>query len=268
MNTQLARLQKRVAQTIRHGSDMLNDLILETAAVPRPIRIGIYADAYLLRLDEALRSNYPKLHLLLGDDDFLALTRRYLDTQPSRQPNIRWFGDQLAVLLDNQTPYADVPAFAELARFEWALGLAFDAADTSTPGPAILSTLADEDWQEIQPNWHPSLSVMAFNWNTLAIWRALDADEAPPDPQTIPSYWAIWRDSLQPCYRSLADDEAALLLSMQAGQPFGDACAALLAWHSADEAPNRAVALLSQWLHDGWISNLQTVVEITHPASI
>ncbi|MGQ5524083.1 HvfC/BufC N-terminal domain-containing protein [Chitinimonas sp. PSY-7] len=249
----LATLQRRVATAIRQGDDLLDDVIIETTSVPRHVRLGIYADAYLLRLDEALRSNYPKLHLLLGDNDFLTLTRCYLDTQPSRQPNIRWFGDQLPTLLASQAPYADVPVFAELAQFEWALGLAFDAADSPTTGVTILGTLADDDWPNLRPIWHPGLRVMVFKWNTVAIWRALDADESPPPPQAVPSRWAVWREALQPCYRSLADDEAALLLSMQAGQTFGDACSALLSWHSAEEVPNRAVTLLSQWLQDGWI---------------
>ncbi|QDQ26076.1 DUF2063 domain-containing protein [Chitinimonas arctica] len=255
MNT-LAVLQIRVADAIRHANDPLTDLVAESAAVPRAVRLGVYVDAYLLRLDEALRSNYPKLHLLLGDDDFLALTRAYLSEHPSRQASIRRFGDRLADFLAAAPRYAELPVLTELARFEWALGSAFDAADAPLIGLAALADLADADWPLLVLGFQPSLAMLALDWNAPAVWRALDAEEAPPAPLREPGGWLIWRQALQPHYRSLAEDEAALLAALLAGQPFGIACESLLAWHTMDDAPARAGALLGRWLGDGWVSRL------------
>ncbi|QNM97412.1 HvfC/BufC N-terminal domain-containing protein [Chitinimonas koreensis] len=252
----LEALQRRVAAAIRHGDDPLADLVADSPRVPRATRLGIYADAYLLRLDEALRANYPKLHLLLGDDDFLALTRAYLAGQPSRQASIRWFGAGLDGFLAATSPYAATPALAELARFEWALGLAFDAADAPSLGIEALAAVADEAWPVLRVHFQPGFARLSLQWNAPAVWRALDADAAPPAPTREAFDWAIWRAGLQPHYRSLAGDEAALLAALQAGQPFGMACESLLAWHDEDAAPARAGALLGQWLAEGWIAAL------------
>lgn len=249
-------LQRRVAAHIRHGGDPLADLVADSPRVPRAVRLGIYADAYLLRLDEALRANYPKLHLLLGDDDFLALTRTYLAGHPSQQASIRWFGAELAGFLAATPPYAATPALAELARFEWALGLAFDAANAPGLGIAALAAIADEDWPVLRMRFQPGFAHLSLQWNAAAVWRALDADAAPPAPVREASDWAIWRADLQPHYRSLAGDEAALLGALQSGRPFGAACESLLPWHDEDTAPARAGALLGQWLAEGWIAAL------------
>lgn len=254
-------LQSRVASAIRHGNDDLTDLLAETANFPRSQRLGIYTDAYLLRLDEALRSNYPKLHLLLGDEDFLTLTRRYLVAHPSQCPSIRPFGDQLAGFLAQAPDYAGLPILSELARFEWALGCAFDAADAPTAGLAELDGLADEDWPDLRPSFQPSLRFLAQEWNTVPVWQALDTAQAPPAPEHGSKQgWAIWRQDLQPHYRSLAQDEATLLLALLNGQAFGTACEQLTPWHPAtNEAPLRAAGLLGTWLNEGWISELRSM---------
>lgn len=242
------------AVRLRHGT--LDALVRETEAVPRAVRLGVYQQAYLLRLDEALRANYPKLHLLLGDEDFFELACTYAERHPSRRPSIRWFGDRLADFLASTEPYAGVPTLAELARFEWALCLAFDAADAATLGIDALASLGDEQWPVLRPGFHPAFSVLPLHFNAPAIWRALDRDEAPPAPEQSAHVWAVWRHGMQPHYRSLADDEAALIQALLGGQPFGTACEALLPWHGEDEAPARAAGLLGQWLAAGWVCGL------------
>jgi len=255
--SELQTWQRRVASAIRYGNDALPDLLAETASFPRVQRLGIYADAYLLRLDEALRSNYPKLHLLLGDDDFLTLTRHYLAQYPSQRPSIRPFGDQLAGFLAQAPGYAGLPILAELARFEWALGCAFDAADAPTAGLPELSKLADEDWPDLRPRFQPSLRLLTLEWNTVPVWQALDEEQTPPAPeQGIKQGWAVWRQDLQPRYRSLAQDEATLLLTLLNAQSFSTACERLSTWHPADQAPIRAASLLGAWLNEGWVSSL------------
>jgi hypothetical protein len=252
----LASLQRQVASAIRHRDDPLDALVRETPGVDRATRLGVYQQAYILRLDEALRANYPKLHLLLGDDDFFALTGEYLAVHPSRRASIRWFGDALAPFLGTAPHYAAVPALAELARFEWALGSTFDAADAPALPIDVLTTLDDDDWPILRPRFQPAFSILDLQWNAPAIWRALGEQDSPPPPEAAPRYWAVWRQALQPHFCSLDPDDAALVGALKAGQPFGEACESLLAWHDETNAPARAAGLLGQWLGRGWISAL------------
>ena len=59
-------------------------------------RLGIYADAYRLRIIEALSNSYPILKALLGDDLFEQAARLYIDQYPSTYRNMRWVGDKMA----------------------------------------------------------------------------------------------------------------------------------------------------------------------------
>ncbi|HSN20698.1 MAG TPA: putative DNA-binding domain-containing protein, partial [Usitatibacter sp.] len=85
-------------------------------------RPGIYRHAYRARLAGALAANYPALAAALGAAAFRELAERYARMHPSRRYSIRWHGDRLAEALDDER-------LADLARMEWALGIAFDAPD-------------------------------------------------------------------------------------------------------------------------------------------
>src|SRR5690606_40146004 len=63
---------------------------------------SVYADAYRLRLIEALAHNYPRLQQLLGEEEFSTVARSYLDEHPSRSVSVRWFGNRLAVHLGDR----------------------------------------------------------------------------------------------------------------------------------------------------------------------
>ena len=256
MSTALATLQQRIAASIRLRDDAALPLIAESQPISRAVRLGVYQDAYLLRLDEALRGNFPKLHLLLGDESMMALTTAYVATHPSRRPSIRWFGDALPAFLAEHPDYAPVPALAELAQFEWALCNAFDAADADTLPPTALAALSDDDWPAMRLAFHPALRQLALHWNVVTVWRALDTGETPPTPEADARSWVVWRQADQPHYRSQGEDEAALLRAMQGGLPLATACETLLPWHDEATAPEYAAGVLGRWLHEGWVSGL------------
>ncbi|MFC4161083.1 HvfC/BufC N-terminal domain-containing protein [Chitinimonas lacunae] len=256
MSEDLATLQRQLLDRIRLGDEASGPPIAETAAMPRALRFAIYADAYLLRLEEALRSNFPKLHQLLGDEDFSALTRAYVTAEPSRQRSIRWFGRQLADFLATRPPYARLPLLAELARFEWTLGLTFDAADATALPLSVLTELDDDAWPLLRPRFHPAFAQLDHHWNSVAVWQALDEGKTPPGPDSLRLSWQCWRDGLLPRYRSQAPDEAALCRALLAGQAFGVACTTLLDYHPEATAPAVAAGSLGRWLAEGVVIGL------------
>ncbi|MBJ7309734.1 putative DNA-binding domain-containing protein [Rugamonas sp. CCM 8940] len=189
-------------------------------------RLAIYHNAYRARLREALGEAYDKTWSYLGDELFAELADAYLQAHPSSFRNLRWYGAGFAGHLALALP--EHPCVAELARLEWALGLAFDAADTPAVGAADVAGLAPQEWADITFQLHPSACLLTMEWNTVALWRALGAAEEPPEAvaAATPQDWLVWRHAQQPHFRSLDAGEALALRRIGRGDSFGAVCAA------------------------------------------
>jgi hypothetical protein len=196
--------------------------LAETPGLGRDARLDIYYQAYRLRLRDALSEAYGKTHAYLGDDLFYQACAIYIDAHPSSYRNLRWFGDAFAEQL--RTQFAEHPQVAELAQFEWALGLAFDAPDQAILSLPDLASV--QDWETVALSTSGSLQFIPMQWNSVAIWLALNEDSAPPDPVSTEhaTTWIVWRKQLQAHFRSLNAAEAQALVQLGAGMRFADVC--------------------------------------------
>ena len=246
--------------------------VVGTARVPVETRLGIYAGAYRARLVEALESSFPILAQLLGETDFHAVAEKYISAHQSPFFSIRYYGDRMAEFLAADVEYAKAPLLAELARWEWAMADAFDAADASPVGTDVFAQIAPQDWADLRFEWNPSVRVLELEWNVPEIWKAvtegpgaaansqaadtLDAS-AVPDPRLEPASWLIWRRDLQIYFRELAPVEAAAVAVSRAGQSFGELCVALCEDVQEAEAPGHAAGFLRGWVEAGLIASIR-----------
>ncbi|MEJ5999856.1 DNA-binding domain-containing protein [Paucibacter soli] len=241
--------------------------VLGQALVPQLLgqgsekRLAVYAHAYRARLLGALRDNYEVLALAMGDAAFDALGHAYIEAYPSRQASIRWFGDALADFMDG--PYAArLPhaALRDLARMDWALRGAFDAAAAAPMTLAQLQTLAPAAWAGLALRLQPSVRLLALDWVVEPVWRALRqhqpgaAEPELPEPLAQGHGLLVWRQGLETRWRSLAAEEQALLQGLGEGATFAHLCELASALHGPEQAAEQvaAVALraLQQWLAD------------------
>ena len=229
-------------------------------------RIETYRHAYTGRLVAALRDNFGVLPNVLGDEAFEALAVAYLAAHPSKRPSIRWFGDRLADFMATHEDLVPHPALTDLARMEWALRGAFDAADAAPFDMSALSALAPEAWPRLVFEPLPSVQLLAMDWAVEPVWRALQGaavDDAPelPAPDAHVHTLLVWRPRLDPRWRVLGDLDAKLLQAALQGETFGTLCA-LAATEAGDEtAAAHAAAALRSWLADGLFSRWQLAPE-------
>jgi hypothetical protein len=224
----------------------------EGGVSPEP-GLDVYRHAVPARLSAALRDNYLVLHRAMGDEDFEALAAAYLAAHPSRRPSIRWFGHELAGFMDGWPALAH-PALADMARMDWALRDAFDAADA-----APLRGLAALD-AGTRFALHPSLRMVALDWAVEPAWRALrlaisdeDGEEevALPEPEAQGHTLLAWRAGLEVRWRSLDALEAALLAAVREGADFAALGERAAEQVGVDAAPQALVETLQRWLADG-----------------
>jgi hypothetical protein len=220
-------------------------------------RLAIYYDAYRIRMREALSDTYGKTHGYIGDDMFAEFSTGYLQAYPSHSPNLRWYGQRFSVYLQQVLP--DHPVVAELAAFEWALSLAFDAPDAPTLTIEDMQVLQPEQWETLGFHLHPSLQFLPMHTNATAIWLAMEQDLTPPDAVVSenPEHWLIWRKQLQSHFRSLDQYETKALQELRRGDAFSAVCDAANESAGEQDITPKIAGWLQTWLHDELLGKIR-----------
>ena len=236
----------------------LQGKVVSTKNASANARLGIYVSAYRARLIEALQSDYPGVQALLGNDDFEKLGESYLETHPSKFPNIRWYGATLVEFLKTTSPYQEQRTLHEMASFEWAMTLAFDAADDPVVSIEDVAAVPPDAWAELRFIPHASIQRLEFLWNAPAIWKAMHAEKTlpPAKKSKAPVSWIMWRKGLATYFRSMSVDEAWALDAMRVGQTFAEICAGLCEWKDEAQVAQHAAGLLKSWVGDALIARL------------
>lgn len=229
--------------------------VVSDAKATAELRLGIYADAYRMRLEEALSHDFEALHGLIGDEEFFKLCRRYIDAHPSQHFSLRYLGLHMSEFLRTTKPYVSQGVLAELAGFEWALIDAFDAQDSIAVTVNDMAALAPEVWPGLCFQLHDSVHCLSLSWNVQAIWNALKEEQVPPAPlcSETPQVWLIWRQELTTYFRSMSPQETASLNALREGKTFAELCEGLCVWVPEEQAALTAAACLHHWVSDGII---------------
>lgn len=254
----LGDLQRAFQDYLLATSDGFSNAVRDTGKADRITLLGVYRDAYVLRLIEVLTNDYPGVRAMAGPADFDFLARAYIAAHPSRHPSVRWFGRHMPDFLATTPPFNGAPAAAEMARFEWTMGEAFDAPDAAPVTAAGLMALAPEAWETLTFTVLPSLRRLRCAYEVPQAWQR--HAEAEPGSLEVPlldepAEWAIWRPERMTHFRSLEADEAMLLDALTAGRAFPDMCEALVPQIGEEHAMARAAGLLRGWVEEGMIAS-------------
>jgi hypothetical protein len=258
MSPSLPRQQLAFQDYILRGEGEFLAEVVGNERLDAHSRLGIYVDGYRLRLIEALEADFVALRAHLGPQRFEALCRAYIDAHPSGHWSLRYFGQHLAAFLAGAAPWREEPFVAELARFEWALVDAFDAADGPLAQLQDMAGIAPQHWPQLVLRPHASVQRLDLAWNAPAVWKAIKDEAPPPAParEPQPLGWVVWRQGLQNYFRSASVEEAFALDAMLRGESFGAICEGLLEWIDAQNVAVHAAGLLKLWLTDGLVGEV------------
>jgi hypothetical protein len=245
----LAQLQASFQAHVLHADATIGQQIRGDERFATALRLGVYSGAYALRLVEVLGESFPAVQAALGAERFAALVSEFARACPSRFRSARAYGEELAPWLALRLAGTRATGIADLARFEWAVAGAFDAADQRALAAVELAAVAPAQWPALQFEFSPSLRCVNVTSNAVAWWRCACAGQARPSRwrPTCPQRWVVWRRDLAVFYRRLSQAEARMLDAALSGECFGELCEPL-------DAPARAANLLHGWVSEGLLS--------------
>jgi hypothetical protein len=255
---ELAELQRIFQAGLIRGDRSIEDSVAGVNPAQSRVRFDVYRHAYYARLTEALQADFKVLYAYLGMERFPAMVRQYADAHPSRHPSIRWFGRDLADFLSESEPYQSDPQLAEVAAFEWALSLAFDAPDAAVVTLEDMAAISAAAWPASCIQFHPSVQRLDLFFNVGSLWRAVVKENAIPVPQRGEQArpWILWRRGTTPHYRSLDADETIALDALRNGATFEQACDELCQVVDAEQVAFRFASLLKGWITEELVTGV------------
>ncbi len=254
----LKDFQDRFQRAILEGDDAILNDIPDGPRETKTNLLGIYRDAYPLRLIEVIGNDHELLRTYVGEDRFQVMARAYIESCPSQHPNARWFARRLPEFLSAREPYSRQPVLGELAALERALNDAFDGVDAPVLSMTNLTTIPPESWARLSFVCHPTAACLDVYSNVGAIWTALKAGKEPPSCTLSKDATRIlvWRHDSTSMFRELTAEEAMMWEEMVKGRRFGDLCEMLAIYDDPPGAPARAAGFLKGWLEAGLLSEV------------
>jgi hypothetical protein len=255
----LRNLQREFQSFLVKPSSAMEALVVGTRRASARTRLAIYADAYRLRLLEALDGDFPTLRMWLGPEGFRSAAAAYIDACAPRHFSIRYYGERLAGFLEEDAGYRERPFLAEMAEFDWAIGAVFDAPDAPVAGEAAIAAVPAELWPELRFHLHPTVQRKDLRWNVPTQRKAVEDGVPIPEPQAYPQAvgWVIWRRDLRTYFRSLSVPERWALGAVRDGESFAGICEGLCAWLPADDVALQAAGFLRRWVDEQMISSFE-----------
>jgi len=237
-------------------SERLSAVVLPSHSMTSAERVGVYHGMYLMRMEEALETDYPVIRYHLGDHQFGHLVREYVQRHPSTSYTLNRLGDHLPQFFLDQPEWHDAAFLHDLARLELAMTEVFDEEESSALGSEELEAVPPEAWEEARLRPIPALRLLAFKHAVVPNLVAYHEDRPSPGPRRRASWLALYRRDYSVLRLELTRAEFDLLKAIVDGAPLGKALTAA----AASKSP-RQQAKIFRWFRT-WVSEgLFTAIE-------
>ncbi len=229
------------------------------------VGINVYADAYHLRICDAVRETYPSLTYVLGRGIIDQVIRSYIAVEPSREVSIKYAGKHLATYLRTaKLPTAcraSNAVLADIAALEWAREDLFDREDGPAPlSPGVLTEVSESDWPNVRFEFTDVLALVEAGSAVHTVLSAVAKDEAPELPDARATHYLVYRDDGEVEHREVSQVEAVALQALRSGATFFDACAAAAKASGQDleKVVPETVTRLGDWFGLGLVTGLRS----------
>jgi Putative DNA-binding domain len=223
-------------------------------------RLDIYREMYLLRMEEALSTDYPALKHFLGDEEFMRLVARYVEVYPSRSYTLNRLGDHLPEFVATLDDLPKRDFCYELARLELALTGVFDAPETAPLTPESVRAVPPDAWETARLKPIEAFRLLEFNYPVSRYLGFVDQENPAPRVARKRTWVVAYRRSYHVHRMDLMQPAHELLTALASGQTVGDAIVSVMTrkWRPAVKEKQ-----LFEWFRDWMAEGLFHAVENT-----
>ena len=225
-------------------------------------RLNIYRDMYLLRMEEALSSDYPAIKQYLGDEEFMRLVARYVEVYPSRSYTLNRLGDHFPEFVSTVDDLPKKDFCHALARLEYALTGVFDAGETPPLTPEAVQAVPQDAWETARLKPIEAFRLLEFDYPVSQYLGFVDDEN--PEPRLRPKKtWVVaYRRNYSVHRLDLTQPAYELLSALASGETVGEAIVSVMTrkWRPAVKQKQ-----LFEWFRDWMAEGLFQAVEAAQP---
>ena len=177
----LAERQAAFGQALRLGADATFLAGFVEREGIAGARFAAYRRNVLGNLHAALAATYPVLSALIGPARFEALCDAHVAAHRSCDGDLNAYGADLPEIVSASDAATEHPWLPDVARLEWALQIAYAAADPMPLALDRLLAVPPERQADVSLTLWPGASLLASRWPVGAIWRAHGLDPSARD---------------------------------------------------------------------------------------
>ena len=191
----------------------------------RPKRFRVYRNNVFASLINALRSRYPVIERLVGEDFFEAAAGHFVKAHPPRSPVLIDYGKGFSAFLANFEPARPLPYLADIARLEWLRHRAYHAEDRKALRPSDLGGAPSDRISALQFVFHPSAALIISPYPIVSIWEtnAYDAETRPTGPDLDGEAALVVRPEYEVLVVRLEEADHAFAAALAEGATLGEA---------------------------------------------
>ena len=135
-------------------------------------RLQVYRNNVFANLTDALRTVYPVIHHLVGEEFFRRAAQQYIHDYPSTSGNLHEFGHCFADFIQSFPGAAELLYLSDVAHLEWAYHQVFHAAEERPMDPTLLAAIPREQWCDLKFKLNPASCLLDSEYPILRIWQA------------------------------------------------------------------------------------------------
>lgn len=245
----LEALQQRMWRVLVGDAPLLEAAgLVKGGAVSIDERVGLYAEMYWLRLRDVLRTEFPHVRAVLGDEDFDVLAAKYVKAHPSTHFSLDWFGQHLEPFL-RTNPVSGAPFLADLAALEFARSQSFIAADSPVATADDLMKVTPEKAGTARFTLTPSVRVLSLSNDVRALLRG-ETDMPAGSIELV-----VFRKGFDVFHDAVSAEEATALRLAVRGATLPEVCDAFVA--CGDEAAAKAFQAIASWVNEGLVARIE-----------